>query len=64
MHMPTSIKLHKSGLSLLMKPALTSDVQLNGLCLHGRHGVHSVNNACCASLFAIIFMEIEKIACE
>ena len=47
-----------------MKPALTSGVQLNGLCLHGRHGVHSVNNACCASLFAIIFMEIEKIACE
>ena len=47
-----------------MKPALTSGVQLNGLCLHGCHGVHSVNNACCASLFAIIFMEIEKIACE
>ena len=45
-----------------MKPALTSGVQLNGLCLHGRHRVHSVNNACCASLFAIIFMEIEKIA--
>ena len=41
-----------------MKPALTSGVQLNGLCLQGRHGVHSVNNACCASLFAIIFMEI------